>query len=151
MGYHRRKIGGKWAENRRNFAENRRFVLPGRFISVHFLRKTQFHHHWIPMAMIVVVPLRPWLVVGIICIYYIVMRKMESMAIALLARSAWRSVGKLGRDILFSSLSSCCLPSYLGNKPWPNESGHQNQKGYLVTPLACSSPRNTDAHIVVFK
>ena len=29
MGYHRRKIGKKWAENRRNFAQNRRFVLPG--------------------------------------------------------------------------------------------------------------------------
>ena len=29
MGYHRRKIGGKQAENRLNFTQNRRFVLPG--------------------------------------------------------------------------------------------------------------------------
>ena len=31
MGYHRQKIGGKWkmSGNRRNFTQNRRFVLPG--------------------------------------------------------------------------------------------------------------------------
>ena len=34
MGYHRWKIGGKWAENRRNFAQNHRFVLPGNILNL---------------------------------------------------------------------------------------------------------------------
>ena len=40
MGYHRRKIGGKWAENRRNFAQNRRFVLPEK--SIFYLYKSWY-------------------------------------------------------------------------------------------------------------
>ena len=44
MGYHRWKIGGKWAENRRNFAQNRRFVLPGSMKIKIF--SCQYNHIW---------------------------------------------------------------------------------------------------------